>query len=39
MAQNTNLIQIRELKNTITQLNVTISLITKSLQERQRREA
>lgn len=39
MAQNPHLIQIRELKDTISQLNETISLLNKSLQESQKREA
>ena len=39
MAQNPHLIQIRELKDTISQLNDTIALLNKSLQESQKREA
>ena len=39
MAQNPNLIQIRELKDTISQLNDTIALLNNSLRESQKREA
>jgi transposase/uncharacterized coiled-coil protein SlyX len=39
VAQNPNLIQIRELKDTISQLNDTIALLNKSLLESQKREA
>lgn len=39
MAQDPYLIQIRELKDTISQLNETISILNKSLQEGQKREA
>ena len=39
MAQNPRLIQIRELKDTISQLNDTIALLNSSLQESRKREA
>lgn len=39
MAQDPHLIQIRELKDTISQLNETISMLNNNLQESLKREA